>query len=89
MVALLRQQLEEEEEEFSLAAADENQLNANEEEETEDVPKQKYLLRDGKVHVAKRPLSAIHSSLPLIAELQVPCQLVRKKTGTPLLTVGG
>ncbi|XP_033019756.1 dnaJ homolog subfamily C member 21 [Lacerta agilis] len=41
MVALLRQQLEEEEEGFSVAAADENELDADEEEETEELPKQK------------------------------------------------
>ncbi|CAI5787695.1 dnaJ homolog subfamily C member 21 [Podarcis lilfordi] len=41
MVALLRQQLEEEEKGFSVAAADENELNADEEEETEELPKQK------------------------------------------------
>lgn len=41
MVALLKQQLEEEEANFSGPQTDENSLNANSEEETEDVPKQK------------------------------------------------
>ncbi|KAM6156753.1 dnaJ homolog subfamily C member 21 [Erethizon dorsatum] len=41
MVALLKQQLEEEEENFSGSQVDENLLNANSEEEMEDVPKQK------------------------------------------------
>lgn len=41
MVALLRQQLQEEEEEFSLGTADEDGLNAKEDEETEELPKQK------------------------------------------------
>ena len=42
MVALLKQQLEEEEANFSGPQTDENSLNANSEEEMEDVPKQKY-----------------------------------------------
>ncbi|XP_066472333.1 dnaJ homolog subfamily C member 21 [Tiliqua scincoides] len=41
MVALLRQQLQEEEEEFSLGTTDEDGLNTKEEEETEQLPKQK------------------------------------------------
>ncbi|EGV92310.1 DnaJ-like subfamily C member 21 [Cricetulus griseus] len=41
MVALLKQQLEEEEEHFSGAQVDGNLLNANSEDEVEDLPKQK------------------------------------------------
>uniref|UniRef100_A0A8C0QVN3 C2H2-type domain-containing protein n=1 Tax=Canis lupus dingo TaxID=286419 RepID=A0A8C0QVN3_CANLU len=41
IVALLKQRLEEEEENFSGSQPDENPLNANSEEEIEDVPKQK------------------------------------------------
>ncbi|XP_071437716.1 dnaJ homolog subfamily C member 21 isoform X2 [Pithys albifrons albifrons] len=41
MVALLRHQLEEEEGKFPVSLDDENEINTKEEEETEDVPKQK------------------------------------------------
>ncbi|NWQ71975.1 DJC21 protein, partial [Neopipo cinnamomea] len=41
-VALLRQQLEEEEGKFPVSLDDANEVNTKEEEETEDVPKQKY-----------------------------------------------
>lgn len=52
MVALLRQQLQEEEEEFSLGAPEEDGLSAKE-EETEELPKQKYFLHCENVYVAK------------------------------------
>ena len=43
MVALLRQQLEEEEGKFPVSLDDANGIHTKEEEETEDMPKQKYL----------------------------------------------
>lgn len=43
MVALLRQQLEEEEEKFPASSDDVNGMHTREEEETGEVPKQKYL----------------------------------------------
>lgn len=42
MVSLLRQQLEEEEEKFSVSLDDADEVQTKEEEETEDIPKQKY-----------------------------------------------
>lgn len=42
MVALLRQQLEEEEGKFPTSLDDANREDTKEEEETEDMPKQKY-----------------------------------------------
>lgn len=42
MVSLLRQQLEEEEEKFPVSLDDANGIQTKEEEETEDIPKQKY-----------------------------------------------
>lgn len=42
MVSLLRQQLEEEEEKFPVSLDDSDEVQTKEEEETEDIPKQKY-----------------------------------------------
>lgn len=53
MVALLRQQLQEEEEEFSLGTVDEDGLSTKEEKETEELPRQKYVLQSEKVSVIK------------------------------------
>ncbi|NWH62509.1 DJC21 protein, partial [Geococcyx californianus] len=44
MVAMLRQQLKEEEKKFSMSVENENVLNTKEEEETDDMPKQKYFI---------------------------------------------
>lgn len=42
MVSLLRQQLEEEEGKFPVSSDDADGIQTKEEEETEDIPKQKY-----------------------------------------------
>lgn len=43
MVSLLRQQLEEEEGKFAVSSDDADGIQTKEEEETEDIPRQKYL----------------------------------------------
>ncbi|XP_064498095.1 dnaJ homolog subfamily C member 21 isoform X2 [Pseudopipra pipra] len=68
MVALLRQQLEEEEGKFPVSLDDANEVNTKEEEETEDMPKQKYFKLSKKQKKKQKTMKSYEDSLDQSAD---------------------